>query len=153
MIRIEGQLCYSPLPPQSYGKRGAGHGILARDDIQLWNLMYISYPILDEYLKPETDAVRMIQELPMIVIGGPRAALNGQHNQELFPFLRGALKSPPLSFVQHLWTMQWPLLPMALHDSNWIDTVIQRANQIEREHRETTPSTVGNVTTVKFGSH
>lgn len=155
MIQVDGQLCYSPLPPTSYGTPVLGHGALCKGDIQLWNLMYLSYPQLDQYLQDGVDHVKLVRTFDVIVGAGPKAALYGETNMGLFPYLRDALKQKPSAFLNVLWTMQWPLLPMAMHDPTWIDTIIARAAEIEGtvpvDRTSLITAKSGNITHVKFG--
>lgn len=154
MININGDLCWSPLPPEAYGESPIGHGPMCNGDIQMWNLMYLSYPQVDGYLTAG-DKLAFYQSHPISTIANVRSSLNGSESQRLFPGLRDALRRAPHLFLEDLWRMQWELIPMYLDDKSWTDIIQVRAKEIDTNtnlervaavtHRE------GNVINVKFG--
>lgn len=157
MIEIDNQLCYSPRPPEAYGVGPVGHGPMAQGDIQLWNLMYLSYPRLDGYADCTTDEEKVAhyKTFPISDIANCRVAINSDTGKRLAPGLRGALRRTPHMFLEDLWRMQWEFLPMHLGDPQWVETIQVRAKEIDAEQRVERVAAVthriGNVVNVRFG--
>lgn len=125
MLEINGELCYSPHRPHRYGKGPLGHGMFCRDDLQVWNLLWLSCPMVDRYLKE--SAWEVARAIPSHYLADAMAALRGQNCIRLFPHLRGALQMPPLQFVEEVKTMQFQFLPAFLSDPGWLTTIQARA--------------------------
>lgn len=127
---INNQLCYSPQPPEAYGELGLGHGPLCRGDLQLWNLIYLSYPSMDGYLTA-ADKRAYYRTMPIDWMAGCMSTLRGEYSKTMFPTLREALQKPPTMFVDALMAMDWHLLPMQRLNPLWINVVKNRAYDIE----------------------
>lgn len=154
MITINGELCYSPQPPEAYSFPPLGHGLMCRGDIQVWNLAFLSYPELDGYLTAD-DKLAYTRSLPPTLLASVKAALNGENGKRIFPDLRDALRRAPHLFLEDLWRMKWELMPMYLDDPKWVDVIQARAAAIDTDTRIEAVLAVthrdGNVVNVDFG--
>jgi hypothetical protein len=131
MIKVGGQLCYSPFPPERYATRHAGLGLSCRNDVQLWNLVYLTCQGIEDHLDPSTDAhVLDLVRRDHTALVVSLAALKGPHCMELFPGLRDALKQHPRVFLSELWQMPWGNLPQVQKFPEWRDIVIDRVADI-----------------------
>lgn len=154
MIKVGGELCYSPHHPDRYGRGPVGIGPMASGDIQLWNLIYLSTINDSEYLDPSADLAVLVEK-DMRVVATSMAALKGKTCKELFPQLRSALQEHPSVFLQRLWTMPWEDLPLVYEVPYWKDGVIDKVANIEAEAKLKMMSMIrsqsGNVTHLNFG--
>jgi hypothetical protein len=133
MIEIKGEICYSPYPPERYGKGPLGHGPFCHGDIQQWNLIFISCGMVDRYLDPKVDVIALANAIPDHILGDSIAALRGANCIQLFPTLREALRLPPMQFIHEVMGMKHHALPMVLSDPNWITNIQHRAVEISGE--------------------
>jgi hypothetical protein len=132
MIKISGQLCYSPVPPSRYARPHLGLGISCRDDVQLWNLLYLSCESIEDHRDPSSDDyAHVLVNRDLAALYTSQAALNGANCRELFPGLRDALKQHPTVFMNALTQMPWANLPHVRTIPNWIDIVISKVATIE----------------------
>lgn len=131
MIKVGGQLCYSPFPPERYASRHAGLGLSCRYDVQLWNLVYLTCQGIGDHLDPskDEDALDLAQRDHLALVVS-LAALKGPRSMELFPGLRDALKQHPKVFLRELWQMPWGDLPQVQMFQGWKDIVIDRVADI-----------------------
>lgn len=126
MIKIDGQLCYSPFPPERYGTSRAGFNISCRQDLQLWNLLYLTCEGINDHLDPSSDAdvgVLVERDIEALVV---TLAAFGTSYREQFPGLRDALKQHPVVFLSELWKMPWENLPQVQQFPDWGDLVIDK---------------------------
>lgn len=156
MITVAGQLCYSPLPPERYGRGMLGLGPLCKSDIQLWNLVYLSCSRIDDYLNPPDDVnIVGLIDRDLVFHYTALAALHGRECQRLFPRLRDALSKHPTAFLKDLWSMPWRYLPQAREIHDWNEVVIERAILAEAATKAKIASLItgrdGNVINAKFG--
>jgi hypothetical protein len=156
MIKIGGELCYSPLPPTAYGRQFVGLGPLCKRDTQLWNLVYLSCGRIDDYLNPPDDAsVIGLVDRDLVFYYTALAALHGPECNRLYPRLRESLKKNPTAFLKDLWSMPWAHLPQVHEIHDWNEVVIERAICIEAETKAKIASLItgrdGNVIDMKFG--
>jgi hypothetical protein len=133
MISIRGNLCYSPLPPEDYGDGMMGHGSMYGNDIQLWNLMFLSIPEVDVYPHSKEHARVLYNEIG----SGPTAAcialLRGEHMIEMYPNMREWLTLPPMMFVKNIKAMthgKFKTLPTVMTIPHWLDIITMRAQQV-----------------------
>lgn len=138
MFYLNGQLCYSPLPPSRYGgPDGYGHGPYCGSDIQLWNLMWLSIPEVDRYLltgRDKMDAKHIWGTIPNLYTASVVATLGGRGGKTIsgdpvtgHPILRDMLKLTVNEFYVNLW--QYPYLEKTHVMKNiplWMDIVEQR---------------------------
>jgi hypothetical protein len=133
MIHVRGELCWSPRPPEDYGKGSIGYGPSCRGDMPLWNLVYISYPMVDQYLAPGANALLVTQRMPFGALGHALATMKGDNCRRLFPEMRGWLQEDPTTFVERVSRMdakRLSYLPMVAFNPRWIETVTMRAADI-----------------------
>jgi hypothetical protein len=134
MIKVFGQLCYSPHPPDRYTYRGLyGLGVTGNSDIQLWNMMYLSANLEDHLDPPSLEAVDGLIKRDFNVLYTSLASLKGPNCVGLFPRLRDSLMKPPSEFLKELWTMPWRDLPQMRRVPNWDEIIIERAIKIDME--------------------
>lgn len=134
MIVINGQLCYSPVAPSRYGRPLAGFPVSCRNDVQLWNLLYLTCEGIEDHRDPSTDAdVGVLVNRDLNALATSLAALTGAACRELFPDLRDALKKHPSVFLQELWKVPWEYLPPAMQIPNWADIVTDKVATIHAQ--------------------
>lgn len=133
MLVIKGELCYSPEPPSKYGADGFGHGVMFGHDLQLWNLMYLSIPQVDDFLRPNVDAQRLYHSMPNSHTGACVSAVRGANHMRLFPKLRDWLKMPPVLFCTQIDKLKdrYHILAPAVHIPEWHGTIWTRARIVE----------------------
>jgi len=112
MIQHNGSICYSPYPPLDYtGVAGSGNrlGLVKyyADDPQLWNLLWLIEPRLDEYLNPSITLdgyTALANTLDHQKFGFAQRALNHDEDLTAFgkPTLRELLTLPPREFMRKL---------------------------------------------------
>lgn len=149
MIKVGGQLCYSPYPPRRYAGRHAGLGLSCQSDVQLWNLVYLTCQGIEDHLDPskDEDALDLAQRdhLSLVV---SLAALKGPHSVGQFPGLRDALRQHPRVFISELMRMPWENLPQVQKIPDWKDIVIDRVADISASFHvklsALVPGTTGN---------
>lgn len=134
MIKINGQLCYSPAAPSRYSLPLLGLGLSCRDDVQLWNLLYLSCERIDDHLDPPPNAdVGGLVRRDIYALSTARAALCEPVCRNLFPGLRDALKQHPSVFIRELWKMPWGFLPQVRTIPNWTDIVTDKIATIHAQ--------------------
>lgn len=131
MIKVDGQLCYSPFPMERYATGNAGLGVSCRQDVQLWNLVYLSCEGIEDHLDPSSGAYALdLARRDRDAFAVSHAALYGANCQELFPRLRDALKKHPSEFLRELWRMPWEDLPASQRFHDWDNIVIGKVAHI-----------------------
>lgn len=151
MITIREQLCYSPHPPESYVKDGQGVGGWCKGDIQLWNLIWLSTPEVDQYL----DGVA-VHLLPMYA-EGDRARYIGhvmaclEPEVDGFERMRQMLNLEPQEFIRQFVKTSFQDSPTFLfHGMPWLETMRGRA--VAATANQAIAVARGNVIYGKFGT-
>jgi hypothetical protein len=151
MITIQNQLCYSPRPPEAYTHNNLGIGNWVKGDIQLWNLLYLSVPELDQYLDgvSVTALPSFMEQKRASYVGEVMACLDPKcpshdHTREL-------LKRDPVDFVKGLVKTPFQILPTyVIHGMKWIETMRERASMLSASVAKV-EAVQGNVVYAKFG--
>lgn len=152
MIKINGELCYSPQPPQSYIENGrrSGFGRLITSDVQLWNLVFLT---MEEFDASTTTEERISAEFKAYYQA--LAALTCHESMTACPNLRSALTKHPTVFAQELWKMDWEILPQVLENPEWPALVIDKIAHIEAVAKKELAAMInsrdGNIVSVNFG--
>jgi hypothetical protein len=128
---VKGELCYSSEPPERYTIGGRGHGNLAGADIQLWNLIYLSLPIVDKYLDPNPDIYELWCKEQIKQMGTVAALVAGPASVALWPEIRISLKKSPGMFLSALQKMEWEKMPPYFLLPHWMANIEARVNRIE----------------------
>jgi hypothetical protein len=127
MILVDGKPCYSPFPPDMYGKFG-GHAHYCTGDLQLWNLMWLSIPKVDDYLVPGANALEVWNSIPTKHTGSIVACLKMPYHSKEYPMLRAWLMCRPELFVKTLFNSPfWDKLPPAQIIPDWMWHMERRA--------------------------
>ncbi len=153
MLYIKEEICYSPHPPEKYvGPHGFGLGnsVTYKNDLQLWNLIWMSEPLLDKYLVGEV--VEMLPGFSATYIGRVGACLYMNEG----PHIRELLRQPPKDFFQGLLKMGFTNLPGYIYyKEEWIEKMRSRLADvtiaIAQQGARATVQNVGNVAYLKFG--
>jgi len=134
MIKINGQLCYSPAAPSRYSLPHLGLGLSCRDDVQLWNLLYLSCERIEEHLDPLPGAdVGSLVTRDLCALTTACASLYGPTCLKVFPNLRKVLTLHPSAFLRELWTMPWQHLPPAMVIPDWADIITDKVATIHAQ--------------------
>lgn len=127
MILIDKHICYSPEPPMAYTYRGAGHGQLLHDDLQAWNLAWLTCAPLDHYLEtPPEHGMAMVAAngLPEF---GLAAMTVKRADYTVYPELPYLLSLQPADFLHGL--LQGPFRKLLIYQTlgpDWISTIAKR---------------------------
>lgn len=128
MIQVRDQLCYSLHPPESYAINGGGIGLWCKGDTQLWNLIWLSTPEVDQYL--DGVAVHLtppyVDETRAKYIGHVMACLDPGYEDHVI--MRQMLKLEPQEFIRAFVKTPFQDTPTFLfHGMPWLETMRGRA--------------------------
>ena len=129
MIFIDGQLCYSPEPPEAYTRGGQGHGLFVKGDIPMWNMVWLSFPKLDHYVNDKCGLIDILGVISPEHFGYVMTAASEELEGSL-PGLRQALTKPPDKFHAFSGTFPWESV-VAYRELGeaWVTTMRRRAQQ------------------------
>jgi hypothetical protein len=133
MISVGGQLCYSPFPPEAYGRGPLGLGPMCKGDMQVWNLMFLSCEGIADHLGVLHDYKTIsLMDRDLVACYAALAALNGPPFKAVFPTLRHLLQLPPGRFLENLFTLPgWERLPQVTGIPDWVDVMINKTIELE----------------------
>lgn len=151
MIELDERICYSPRPPEAYSRGGVGHGLWCENRLTEWNVCWVSFPAVDQYLNPSADLRGIVDSINPQHWGAVLSIGQGTWDG-VFPGLRGALRQPPAVFLKHLLEGPFHLIaPYKILGDTWIATVQARVEESQPGAFVAAPVTVGNVIYAKFG--
>lgn len=133
MLMINGELCYSPFPPERYGdmSKRLCLWILCRGDMQLWNLLYLSFPQLDRHLWDGADHKQIIHSIDTKEAGAVVALVQGEYCTKTYN-VRAMLRQTPGKFLAQLQKLDLNRLPPYKDIPNWLQRVEQRVLTIDK---------------------
>lgn len=143
MISTEEGICYSPYPRSAYMREtdGVPWGITSffdrPEDLQMWNIMWLSLPSLDDYLAEPPDRANwdaISKGLDTFLMGMLLRALYDDEDRGDFgdPPIREMLKLPPLEFMRQLRKRPYRTLSAYIeYGEVWMNTMQKRAQLSE----------------------
>lgn len=130
MLNIDGQLCYSDHPPERYTVDGRGHGNMLRHNLRAWNLIYLSLPIVDGYLKDDASLEKLWTAKDIKDFGIVASLVMGAASRTLWPDLNLWLQGAPIYFLRSLQKLDWKKMPPNMEIAGWMDNIEERVYQI-----------------------
>lgn len=160
MIIVDGEICYSPVPPVAYSRGSAGHGLWSRT-LPQWNMAWLSFPQLEDYLDAAIPISQLLDIMPAKHFGSVigTAAIE---SDAAFPGLNFALRQPPREFLRLTSDGPWENLPAySFLGEAWVTTVMQRAQELvgppeltaQEIAKQAIEQAMGNVIHARFGTH
>lgn len=133
MIGIDGQICYSPEPPEAYTRSGLGHGLWPKGDIAMWNMMWLSFPELDGYLNENLTLKHMMDSIDTRKVGMVMSITEPILEHKLIG-LRDSLKKMPQHFLVFADTFPWERMYVYKDlGEEWVTMMRRRANLANSE--------------------
>lgn len=156
MIVVDGLICYSPEPPRAYTRDSEGHGVWV-EDMQQWNLAWLSFPQLDAYVNTEVSIVEIVATIDSETFGTVVGCAH-RNADPAFPGLHAALGMAPREFMAATFSGPWENLP-AYHvlGESWVTTIRNRIKLAEKvvianaAAAEAVQRVMGNVVHADFG--
>lgn len=153
MIYIDGQLCYSPEPPEVYTREDVGHGVWVHGDLPTWNLVWLSFPQLDLYLDETVNLADVVKSIDSDAFGKVLAAASPEL-EEYLEGLRPALRKVPDKFYLFAGEFDWErVIAYQALGEPWVTTMRRRAQEamtMQRKISEDVAKFMQNVIKVDF---
>jgi hypothetical protein len=119
---------YSPKPPSAYTRFGAGGiGDWYKHRPSLWNLIWLSCPVVDMYLDAKYSSDAILQQLDIKYIGAVAATLPDITACPT-PEIEEVLQQPIELFRAKFHLMPWRnTIAYSKYGQTWLNTVSERA--------------------------
>lgn len=135
-------MIYSPFHPTKYTRSGLGHGAWYKDDLAMWNLVWLSIPKIDRYLDDSLSISEILPEIDSTYVGSVTASLDTDA-VDIFPDLRRFLSLRPELFLEKFLRGPYTeLRAFELYGMTWIDIICKRVQESVRICQEVSPGSV-----------
>lgn len=133
MLMINGELCYSPFPPERYGdmSKKLSLWVLCKGDVPLWNMFYLTFPELDRHLWDGADHKQIIMSIDTKEAAAVMALVQGPYCEKKFN-VRAMLRQTPGKFLALLQRLDLTKLPPYKDIPNWLERVEHRVMTIDK---------------------